>query len=687
MNQEPTHLFLWSEEKRLRLHTSLSGMWAQDTWQLESIDWKDRPVHRTLCFTFPNEALKQEFKYALWFQWTQGPWHRYHKRGQQAVLHSLRSLVTWLADMESALPSFLKRPLEFWECALRSWLVQTGQYAPRSSKRLMAATHTYKRYLTEDRRIYVFRTIYQTLVEAYDDREKTEKDVWDLLTFGVPLNLSQAGHKLNFTLISQPWLRALVKRYVEYVLAVHSASNAQRKLTALQHFSSFLARETPQAGIADLDRTLILRYLSFLRNQRLASVTWRHYLGSLRAFLETCAHRLQVPGLTRELLIFDDDFPKRSEGGTREIPAEVLVQLSAHLKALPTTLLRMVAILLSVGLRVSELCQLPLDCLICDDKHEWYLRFYQSKTRRELVIPLVEEEVIGAIQVQQQEIRARWGEACAYLFPSPSSPSKPYLQATFRRQLNEWALQCQITDRHQRPYHFTAHQFRHTVGMRLINEDVPLEVISRLLGHQSVSMTQVYARVRDQKLRADLERVARLRKTVDYQGKTIKGDARANDPTAQMARKGVRGQTLPVGGCGRLVVLGDCTHANKCLTCPMWLTSTDDLPALKSFYDRAIRLKQRATECGNQIVAQQQDRTIPTLALRIKSLEATEMDGSLCVDDVLAGLRTDLAEAECGLEEAQTAGLVLAARHLERAIMDMKMRIAALEVPDDRPRG
>lgn len=685
MNQEPAHLFLWSEEKQLRLHTSLSGMWAQDTWQLEGINWKEKPVHRTLCFTLPNDALKQEFKYAVWFQWTQGNWHRYHKRGQQAVLHSLRYLVTWLADMESALPSFLKRPLEFWECALRTWLVQTDQYAPRSSKRLMATTHTYKRYVTEDRRIYLFRTLYQTLVEASDDREPTEKDVWDLRTFGVALNLSQAGHKLNFTLISQPWLRALAKRYVEYVLAVHSASNAQRKLTALQHFSSFLAREAPQAGVADLDRALILRYLSFLRDQQLASVTWRHYLGSLRAFLETCAHRLQVPGLTRELLIFDDDFPPRSEGSTREIPAEVLVQLSTHLKALPTTLLRMVAILLAVGLRVNELCQLPVTCLITDDNHEWYLRFYQSKTRRELVIPLVEEEVIGAIQVQQQEVHARWGEACPYLFPSPSSPTKPYLQATFRRQLNEWALQCQITDRHQQPYHFTAHQFRHTVGMRLINENVSLEVISRLLGHQSVSMTQVYARVRDQKLRADLERVARSRKTVDYQGKAVKGDPRANDPAAQMVRRGVRGQTLPVGGCGRLVVLGDCTHANKCLTCPMWLTSTDDLPALKSFYDRAIRLKQRATACGNQMVVEQQDRIIPTLTLRIKSLEDTPMDGSLCVDEVLAQFRTDLTEAECGLEEAQAAGLVLAARHLERTVTEMKMRIAALEVPDDRP--
>src|SRR5260370_30155975 len=120
----------------------------------------------------------------------------------------------------------------------------------------------------------------------------------------------------------------------------------------------------------------------------------------------------------------------------------------------------------------------------------------------------------------------------------------------------------------------------------------------------------------------------RMRKTVDVQGRTVKGDPRANDPDAQMIRKGVRGQTLPVGGCGRLIVLGECSHANKCLTCPMWLTSTEDLPALKSFYERAVRLKQRAGETGNQFVIQQQDRILPTLSLRIKSLEMPEMDGA-----------------------------------------------------------
>lgn len=116
-------------------------------------------------------------------------------------------------------------------------------------------------------------------------------------------------------------------------------------------------------------------------------------------------------------------------------------------------------------------------------------------------------------------------------------------------------------------------------------------------------------------------------------------DPHANDPDAQLLRKGIRGQTLPVGGCGRLIVLGGCPHANTCLTCTYWLTSTDDLPALKSFHQRAVRLKQRATEVGNQMVAEQQDRIIPNLALRIKSLEVPSTDGGLSVDELLSGLR------------------------------------------------
>jgi len=159
----------------------------------------------------------------------------------------------------------------------------------------------------------------------------------------------------------------------------------------------------------------------------------------------------------------------------------------------------------------------------------------------------------------------------------------------------------------------------------------------------------------------------------------VKGDARANDPEVQLVRKGIRGQTLPIGGCGRLIVLGECNYANKCVTCPMWLTSTDDVPALKSFHERAVRLRQRAQDVGNQVVVQQQTHIITNLTVRLKSLEEPKGDGTLDLDEMLAQLRTDLAEARAGLEEAQTAGLLLAAKHLERVISELKARLAALE--------
>ena|SRR5436305_9854635 len=172
----------WSEEKQRRLQACLTGMWAEDLWQVKSINEKGDHVQRTLCFPDVNASLKNEFKYAVWYQWNQGTWQRYHKRGQREVLYSLRYLGLWLQALEWKEHSFLEHSLEFWECSLRSWLVQTEQYTPRSSKRLMAATHTYKKYFTEDRRIYVFRTIYHTLMEAYDDRKPMEKDIWDLQT-------------------------------------------------------------------------------------------------------------------------------------------------------------------------------------------------------------------------------------------------------------------------------------------------------------------------------------------------------------------------------------------------------------------------------------------------------------------------------------------------------------------------
>jgi hypothetical protein len=77
---------------------------------------------------------------------------------------------------------------------------------------------------------------------------------------------------------------------------------------------------------SDIDRTLIVAYIGSLQERKLSGVWRNKTLGNPRTFLETCAYRLQVSGLTKEQLIFDDDFVKQPEARSREIPEEVLEQ-------------------------------------------------------------------------------------------------------------------------------------------------------------------------------------------------------------------------------------------------------------------------------------------------------------------------------------------------------------------------
>lgn len=57
------------------------------------------------------------------------------------------------------------------------------------------------------------------------------------------------------------------------------------------------------------------------------------------------------------------------------------------------------------------------------------------------------------------------------------------------------------------------HQARHTFGTLLLSEDISIESIAKMMGHTNISTTQVYARVTDQKISEDMDRLMERRKT------------------------------------------------------------------------------------------------------------------------------------------------------------------------------
>ena len=190
--------------------------------------------------------------------------------------------------------------------------------------------------------------------------------------------------------------------------------------------------------------------------------------------------------------------------------------------------------------------------------------------------------------------------------------------SSYRGMLISWLVLCEVRDEHGQPVHLTPHQWRHTFACRLINRDVPQEVIRVLLDHQSTQMTAHYARITDQTVRRRWEQATKV---------NIKGERVDIDPDGPLAqaqwaktRYGMATQTLPHGYCG-LPVRNSCPHANACLTCPVFLTGPEFLPELREHRGRTLTLTDKAEAEGHTRVVQMNTEVLANLDTMIGEID------------------------------------------------------------------
>lgn len=58
----------------------------------------------------------------------------------------------------------------------------------------------------------------------------------------------------------------------------------------------------------------------------------------------------------------------------------------------------------------------------------------------------------------------------------------------------------------------SSHASRHSFGTLMLSAGVPIESISKMMGHTSIKTTQGYARVTDDKISEDMDRLMERRK-------------------------------------------------------------------------------------------------------------------------------------------------------------------------------
>ena len=235
------------------------------------------------------------------------------------------------------------------------------------------------------------------------------------------------------------------------------------------------------------DRNMLNQYIKHL-NQHFAPRSAKRKLASVRAFyheMEICGELGENPFNKLHIRIHSpEELP-------RVIPEQIVQALlqSAYNAYMPgcREVLRDIVVLellFSTGLRVSELCALTRDTFMLNDSGLRLL--VRGKGRKERVLQIKTPELLQLVKTYCDAFSKEIQEQGGILFNQRGCPLSPQ---SVRRIINKYL------DRIGGASHVTPHMFRHTFATSLLEAGMDIRYIQSLLGHSSISTTQIYTHV------------------------------------------------------------------------------------------------------------------------------------------------------------------------------------------------
>jgi len=372
-----------------------------------------------------------------------------------------------------------------------------------------------------------------------------------------------------------PHLAATMRRYLTQVAVFLAPRSVEVADAALRQLARWILACTGIEAVTEIRRDDIEDYKVWLARQpgtkgALSANTHRQRLRTLRAFFERIIE-WDWPDAPPRNPVLGGDIPKKPEPLPKFLDDRDAARLMAAARACPDLRDRLVVELLArTGMRAGELADLDADAVVRIGEAYW-LRIPLGKLRNDRYVPL---------HPQLVKLLAAWTAANLEHIRRHKR-----LAADHRGPLDRHVI-CRIVRRVGRRAGVSAHphQLRHTLATQAINRGMRLEAIAALLGHRSMEMTLIYARIANRVV-AD-----------EYAAVSAKIDALYGQPpelpadyeTTGMARlrREAHARMLGNGLCTRPAEL-DCRLESACETCAYFRTSTEFLPILTRQRDHA----------------------------------------------------------------------------------------------------
>jgi integrase len=379
-----------------------------------------------------------------------------------------------------------------------------------------------------------------------------------------------------------PVLAATMLRYLDQIALSLRPSSVVAANGILREFAGFLTTEFPAiTDLVDVEREHVEAFKQHLgtrlsRNKTgrtLSPQRVRIVLGTLRTFFERVSE-WDYPDAPKRVLIFNGDLPTPDDPLPKFLSdpdAAKLMRAAADADPVRRLVVEMLA---RTGLRVGEFCELTADAVVFMNGRHW-LRVPIGKLHNDRYVPLHPQ----LVELLDEHQRSRSDDLDRLIVFGGRRLDRHMVARMLRRV----AKTAGIGRVHP-------HQLRHTLATQAINRGMSLEAIAAMLGHKTLRMTLVYARIADRTVADAYDRVTQ---EVDAIYTKPAGLRSAPGGTAAMSHLAAEfdQKLLGNGHCNRPSQL-DCQFESICENCAYFSTNTSFVPVLEAQRDHAAERDQ-----------------------------------------------------------------------------------------------
>ena len=333
-------------------------------------------------------------------------------------------------------------------------------------------------------------------------RELVENTYRDILVKERVVSVELIKNRLQGIATNPTTLLAMSKAELQAVKESVGKSRAEGTYLNLYYSDRNLREFIENKGVQDISidtitESLFEEYRFFLKKQGFAAATINRYLCWLS--------RLMFRAVSQRIIRCNPFENAKYEKEDRKIrflqKGEVMKLMAMKMNDREAEQARLMFVFSCfTGMAISDIENLKYKHIQTAADGQRYIRKERQKTKVEFIVPLhpIAEAIISHCRNEQE----RNEEHLTVKEKGDSLVFQPHCsRSVMGKNLSIVGKACGIRQR------LSYHMARHTFGTMCLSVGIPIESIAKMMGHASISSTQIYAQVTDKKISEDMDRL------------------------------------------------------------------------------------------------------------------------------------------------------------------------------------